>query len=57
MESHLVLQQNESMAQTQASQAQPPQPGQLMGLEEQPLSVLHCLHSLAQMESQVVEQQ
>jgi len=45
------------MAQTQASQAQPPHPGQVMGLDPQPVWVLHCLHSVAQMESHLVLQQ
>jgi len=57
MESHMLLQQKESMAQTQLSQAQPPQPGQLTGLAAHPFWVLHCLHSSAQIESHLVLQQ
>lgn len=47
------------MAQTQASQEQPPQPVHLTpdGLGEQPLLVLHFLHSLAHAPSQATEQQ
>lgn len=45
------------MAQTQVSQPHPPQPGQVIGLAEQPPCVLHCLHSEAHSVSHFVLQQ